>query len=315
MELHPESEGMLRVETTASASFLGARIAHSETTSWLDKQTGLPRRHESVSDKRARRYTFGPAGYTVERLSGKGHAGQPLERWDVTSRAEYAYPKAPDGSVTPVFDYYGMLLHLRRLPLHDVGDEAVVPVATTHGAVPYRIQVGEAAEREETFHDRRTGVKRTHFVRELRLRNRTRRPVEGRRGVPQDGRRDRGVDRGDLENVAADQRQDPEGPRSRADRPGRDRLKNRNPGARAPGLEDSPMFCQRGRESPRGPTYLSPEGYALRCRLAMRLYAIAIPEPLGIVASAEGRRSIALRESYTPRRASRQAGNAPRSIA
>ncbi len=170
MELHPESEGMLRVETTASASFLGARIAHSETTSWLDKQTGLPRRHESVSDKRARRYTFGPAGYTVERLSGKGHAGQPLERWDVTSRAEYAYPKAPDGSVTPVFDYYGMLLHLRRLPLHDVGDEAVVPVATTHGAVPYRIQVGEAAEREETFHDRRTGVKRTHFVRELRLR-------------------------------------------------------------------------------------------------------------------------------------------------
>jgi len=170
MRVHPESEGTLRVDTTASAFFLGARLAQSRTTTLLDERSGQPRRHESVSDKRARRYIFGPTAYTVERLHAKGHAGQPLDRWDVTSRAEFAYPTGPDGSVTPVFDYYGMLLHLRRLALSEVGNEAVVPVATSRGPVPYRILVGEAALREETILDRRTDAKRTLFVRQLRLR-------------------------------------------------------------------------------------------------------------------------------------------------
>jgi hypothetical protein len=170
MDVSPGPDGALNIETAASASFLGARLAHSRTTTVVDGKSGLPRRHVSVSDKRARRYVFGEAGYTVERLSGKGHAREPLESWDVTSRAEHAYPTEPDGSVQPVFDYYGMLLHLGKLALEKVGDEAVVLVATPRGPVPYRIRVGEATVAEETIHDQRTSAKRTLSVRQLRLR-------------------------------------------------------------------------------------------------------------------------------------------------
>jgi len=170
MRAVPESAGTIRLETTATASFLGARIAQSHTTTWLDERTGLPRRHESVSDKRARRYLFGPAGYSVERLVTKGPANQPLDRWEVTSRAEYTYAAGDDGTVAPTFDYYGMLLHLARLDLVKVGDESVVPVATSRGPVPYRIRVAEVVDTETTVLDRRTGAKREIAVRQLRLR-------------------------------------------------------------------------------------------------------------------------------------------------
>jgi hypothetical protein len=173
VEMHSraESEETIRFETVSTASFLGARIAQSRTTSWLDARTLLPLRHESVADKRARRYVFGTSGYTVERLVTKGPATEPLEKWDVTARAEYDYPGDDAGSVSPVFDYYGMLLHLARLDLGEPGDEAVVPVATSRGPVVYRIRVAEAVDDATTVLDRRSGNKKREIpVRQLRLR-------------------------------------------------------------------------------------------------------------------------------------------------
>ncbi len=171
LRTQPDGDGTIRLETTANASFLGARLAQSRTTTWLDERTGLPRRHESVSDKRARRFVFGESGYTVERLTTKRHASEPIDTWDVTERAEFAYPAGADGTVDRVFDYYGMLLHLGRLELADVGDEATVPVATARGPVTYRVRVVEAMGADMMVQDRRNGgTKRELPVRQLRLR-------------------------------------------------------------------------------------------------------------------------------------------------
>jgi hypothetical protein len=170
LRTQPDGKGTIRLETTASASFLGARVAQSRTTSWLDERTGLPRRHESVSDKRARRFVFGESGYTVERLTTKKHATEPIENWDVTEQHEFPYPAGQDGAVDRVFDYYGMLLHLAHLDLSDVGDESIVPVATSRGPVSYRVRVVETVDEDMTVQDRRTGKKRELPVRQLRLR-------------------------------------------------------------------------------------------------------------------------------------------------
>jgi hypothetical protein len=166
----PDGEGAIRLETTASASLLGARLASSRTTTWLDQRTGFPRRHESVSDKRARRFVFGESSYTVERLTTKKRASEPIDTWDVTERHEYPYPADQNGGVARVFDYYGMLLHLQHLDLSDVGDEAIVPVATSRGPVTYRVSVVDATGEEMTLHDRRDDTKHDLAVRQLRLR-------------------------------------------------------------------------------------------------------------------------------------------------
>jgi hypothetical protein len=165
-----DGDGTLRLETTATASLLGARLASSKTTTWLDERTGFPRRHESVSDKRARRFVFGETSYTVERLTTKKRASEPIDTWDVTERHEYPYPAGQNGGVARVFDYYGMLLHLQQLELTDVGDEATVPVATSRGPVTYRVSVVDTVGEEMTLHDRRDDTKRELAVRQLRLR-------------------------------------------------------------------------------------------------------------------------------------------------
>ena len=170
LRTQPDGDGTIRLETTANASLLGARLAQSRTTTWLDARTGLPRRHESVSDKRARRFVFNESGYTVERLTTKKHANEPIENWDVTEHHEYPYPAGGDGAADRAFDYYGMLLHLAKLDLSEVGDESIVPVATSRGPASYRVRVVEAVGADLTLQARRSGTKRQLPVRQLRLR-------------------------------------------------------------------------------------------------------------------------------------------------
>jgi hypothetical protein len=158
------------LETQSRATFLGAALARTRTRTTIDLATGDTLEYWELSKEKGRRYTFGPEGYVVERLRPtKGHQ-DPVEGWETTSRRQYAYPLGADGARVRVFDYYGMILHLREAALARPGDEVVLHVATSRGPRPYRIRVGEERRSKRRVRDLATGRPRTLEVRELRLR-------------------------------------------------------------------------------------------------------------------------------------------------
>lgn len=154
------SAGKVSLETSSTARFFGAKIAHSETVSILNAATGHSESYESFSKKRGRKYDFDGCGYVVEKL-GRAEKGS----WEISSKKEFSYPAKVD-----VFDYFGMLLFLGRVELREIGDEVVLHVATSKGPQPYRIKVGEVRSTERSFTDSRSGEERTVPLRELRLR-------------------------------------------------------------------------------------------------------------------------------------------------
>ncbi len=158
-----------RLETSTTARFLGAKIAESETTTVLDPTTGYTLEYRSYSKKKGRRYLFDDKGYAVEKLlpDAKNESG---DGWKLKYRAEYSYPDKPDGSgVQRLFDYYGMLIHLRNVELDAPGDEITLQVATSGGPQAYRILVSEARSSERTFTDLALQEKVTLPVEEFRL--------------------------------------------------------------------------------------------------------------------------------------------------
>jgi hypothetical protein len=162
--------GGIRLETETQAKFLGATVARAESVSVLDRATGLPSEHVGISKRRGRRYRFDDAGYSVEKLEPPDGRDAPLDTWSVVWRKEHARPRSADGGASlPVYDYYGMLLNLRRLDLARPGDEARVFVATTDGPAAYVIRVVEERRMRREYALLPSGEKRTEELRELRL--------------------------------------------------------------------------------------------------------------------------------------------------
>ena len=165
------AHGDVTLETITQARFLGARIAQSETRSVLDGDSGRPRRSEAVSKrKRGRRFVFRKDGYVSERLVPDGSGDEPLDRWAVSSREEFAYPRGEDGRPLPIYDYYGMLLELGRFDLDAPGDETTVWVATGKGPRQFRVSVAEVRTGEYRIRVAGSGERRTLPTRELLLR-------------------------------------------------------------------------------------------------------------------------------------------------
>jgi len=163
--------GRRTLETRTRATFLGAELARSRSLTTIDTTTGRTLEFHELSRKRGRRYVFGEAGYTVERLVPSNGPDAPLSEWSVTSKRSFPYPPATGPAGAPrVFDYYGMILHLRETKLEKPGDEVVIHVATSHGVEPYRVRVGQERASQRQFRDIASGAMRTVPVRELRLR-------------------------------------------------------------------------------------------------------------------------------------------------
>lgn len=156
--------------TQATARFMGARIAMSETRTTLDPVTGRPRLYTDRSKKSARRYIFGAHGYTIEKLEPIHGPDRPLAEWRVYFEKEFAYPDDGSGGQHPVYDYYGMLLHLRESALEKRGDEITVYVATSDGPTPYRVRVAEAGAANWAYRVPTLKARRTVPVQTLRLR-------------------------------------------------------------------------------------------------------------------------------------------------
>lgn len=164
--IRPSGGNPSQLETRSTASIFGQRVAASRTLTTFDESTGRTARFLSQSRKRAQRYEFGETSYSVEKLAPPPGGPVPLEQWSVTSRREFAYP-AEDG---PLFDYYGMLLHLREVHLHAIGDEVTLNVATADGPQPFRIRVDESRVSQCEYTDLTSGKEKTVSVREFRLR-------------------------------------------------------------------------------------------------------------------------------------------------
>lgn len=171
VELHRYVEdGKTFFETTSTARLLGAKVAEARTRSVLDENTGRSERYESVSSRSGRRFVFGEAAYSIEKLTPADDVAAPLAEWQVESSREFPYPEDDDGHPVDVFDYYGMILHLRDLDLDAVGDETLVHVATSDGVVGYRIVVAETRRARREFTDAAAGATNTLDLTELRLR-------------------------------------------------------------------------------------------------------------------------------------------------
>lgn len=154
-----------RLETSTVASFIGVTVARTTTTTTFDAATGRTKEYSSYSKKRGRRYSFGENGYKVEKLLPSEDGG-----WEVAYASEYDNPAAaPDGEAVQVFDYYGMLLHLRKSPLDKLGDEITLHVATSRGPEAYRIRVTDSREGRREITDLTTGETTSLPARELRL--------------------------------------------------------------------------------------------------------------------------------------------------
>jgi hypothetical protein len=166
--VHPKGEETI-FETTSTARLLGVRVAKAQSRTVID-ETGRTRRFESRSGDDGRRYRFDPRGYDVEKLSADGDPDRPLESWRVTSRSSFDFPVDGSGRPADVNDYYGMIYGLRHLDLNEVGDEALVHVATTHGPVGFVVRVAETRETLRSFHDAHDGSLRELEATELRLR-------------------------------------------------------------------------------------------------------------------------------------------------
>jgi hypothetical protein len=163
-------DGRTFFDTTSTARLLGAKVAEARTRSVLDEETGRSESYESVSSQSGRRFVFGESGYNIDKLTPTGDAGAPLDEWRVESSREFAYPEDDRGDPIEVFDYYGMILHLRHLDLNDVGDEAMVHVATSDGVVTYRIVVADLRETMREFTDLQDGSTNSSELTEMRLR-------------------------------------------------------------------------------------------------------------------------------------------------
>ena len=158
------------LETETTARFFGARISTTRTKTVMDSATGLPKSYISWSAKRARRFTFGKDGYLVERLRpGPKNRKAAVSEWQVKTSERFDYPVDAAGKALPVFDHYGMLLHLRETDLAKVGDELAVYVATSHGPTLYRIRVAELRAVEVQYRTLPENKRRTTVVREMRL--------------------------------------------------------------------------------------------------------------------------------------------------
>jgi hypothetical protein len=171
VELHRFIEdGRTFFETTSTARLLGAKVAEARTRSVLDEETGRSESYESVSSRSGRRFVFGEAGYRLDKLTPTGDASAPLDEWQVESSREFPYPEDAHGNPVEVFDYYGMILHLGDLDLNEVGDEALIHVATSDGVVGYRIVVADSREAMREFIDTKDGSTNSPELTELRLR-------------------------------------------------------------------------------------------------------------------------------------------------
>jgi len=171
VELHRYIEdGRTFFETTSTARLLGARVAEARTRSVLNEDTGRSESYESISSRSGRRFVFGETGYSIAKLTPADDAGAPLDEWLVESSREFPYPEDDRGDPVEVFDYYGMILHLRELDLSDVGDEATVHVATSDGVVGYRIVVADKRRAMREFTDPTDGSTNSPELTELRLR-------------------------------------------------------------------------------------------------------------------------------------------------
>ena len=157
-------------ETTSIARLLGAKVAEARTRSVLDEDTGRSESYESVSSRSGRRFVFGETEYSIDKLTPVDDVTAPLAEWQVESSREFPYPRNGDGDPVGVYDYYGMIRHLRDLDLNEVGDEALVHVATSDGVVGYRIVVAEMRRASREFTDAKVGSPNTLELTELRLR-------------------------------------------------------------------------------------------------------------------------------------------------
>jgi hypothetical protein len=172
-----------QLETRTVASFLGAPLARSHTVSVLDPATGRPLEYRSVSKRRGRRYVFGEHGYTVEKLEPPGGGDHPFSSWRVTQRKQFPYPEPiPGATEARPFDYSSLLVALRQLELDEPGDEVTLHVATSNGAQPFRVLVGDSRRTERAYLDLATGRQRRATLRELRLRVIPANPSEANEG-------------------------------------------------------------------------------------------------------------------------------------
>jgi len=163
-------QGRTVLETSTTARFFGAKVAQTRTSTRIDPETGRTERYESFTKKRGRVYVFGPDGYVVEKLRPRPGSPRRSEDWESYWRREYPYPVGDDGAPVRVFDYYGMLLQLRRSALNEPGDEVLLHVATSSGPKAFRVLVDSSDSGSSSFIDLRSGEQRTLDVRMLRLR-------------------------------------------------------------------------------------------------------------------------------------------------
>lgn len=171
VELHDTvSEGKRLFVTRTTARFLGATVSDTLTETTIDTRTGRTELYTSRTKKGGRRYIFDDERFVVQRLSPTKGPDAPLDEWEVTSTSTFPYPEDDQGNAVPVFDYYGMLLHLRETGLDAVGDEIKVHVASSKGTLAYRVIVAETRETERKFEDLKRMEERVLPVRELRLR-------------------------------------------------------------------------------------------------------------------------------------------------
>lgn len=167
-----EADGQRLLETRTRARFLGIELARSRSRTTIDVASGRTLAHYELSRKRGRRYVFDDEGYAVERLRPRRSSDDPIDEWEVMSSERFPYPTAEDsdGGRPRVFDYYGLILHLKDAPLDRPGDTLTAWVATSRGPKPFVIRVTDGGTTERTFRDLTEGRDRTLSVREFRLR-------------------------------------------------------------------------------------------------------------------------------------------------
>jgi hypothetical protein len=167
-----EQSGRRLLETRTRASFLGAELARSRSLTTIDSATGRTLEAYELATKRGRRFVFDDTGYTFERLLPSRGPDAPVDGWEVTSRTRFERPPAETaGGERPlVYDYFGLILHLRDAKLEGPGAQQSFWVATSDGPQRYRISLSDVRTTERNFEDLATGASRSWPVREFRLR-------------------------------------------------------------------------------------------------------------------------------------------------
>jgi len=107
VEMSRRTEGdRLILQTRTRASFLGAQLVATHTTSVMDARTGQAIEYWELSSRRGRHYVFGPDGYTVEKLRPPANGLEaPPQQWTVVPSAR-RFPRsgsvAAPGAPTPL---------------------------------------------------------------------------------------------------------------------------------------------------------------------------------------------------------------------